>query len=665
MKEEQEELCISQEGEVLAVKLEANSLMVTPISEENNHSEAEQINEQQDEEGSQHVDSGLAEEEEPRTKKRRLTHRSHSNSDDHCLISEIHDEDKTDGLQLRDCKVEEVVAVQQLWNQMGNSCLDQEDEDAAQVKVEEEDLRTSQEEQLELKQETDAFMVTPAFQQNNRETKSHSDQPLFHNSPDGKTQDRRADGLLLHNCKVEEVVAVQQLWNQDGNSCLDQEDGDAAQVKVKEEAFCTSREEQLELKQESDTFMVTPAFQENNRETKTHSDQPLFHNSCDAKTQDQRAGSNVNPGSSKHEEPKPRKKEKSQVKNHHKSHTVDKIKLCDICGKRFSSPGSLLTHMEIHKAEKQYSCKTCGKKFTRKCTLEIHTRVHTGERPYSCETCGKKFTWSGHLTVHMRSHTGERPYCCETCGKKFTASCSLKAHLRSHTGERPYFCETCGRTFTILGYLKSHMRIHIGEKRYSCDTCGQCFNDSDLFKIHTRSHTGEMPYSCETCGKNFTALSTLKTHMRIHTGEKPYCCETCGQSFNYSNRLKSHIRSHTGEKPYSCETCGQCFYENSCLKVHMRCHTGEKPYSCETCGKSFTALYNLKKHMRIHTGEKPYSCETCGQKFIRNDHLNRHTKTHTGEKPYSCKACGQSFTHSHSLKTHMRIHIGEKPYSCD
>ncbi|KAM9309173.1 uncharacterized protein KZ484_025287 [Pholidichthys leucotaenia] len=183
MKEEQEELCISQEGEVLAVKLEANSLMVTPVSEENDQSEAEPISEQQDEEGSQHVDSGLAEEEEPRTKKRRLTHRSHSNSDDHRLISEIHDEDKTDGLQLHDCKVEEVVAVQQRWNQVGKSCLDQEDCDAAQIKVEEEELCTSQEEQIELKEECE---------ENGRETKSHSAQPLFHNSPDAKTQDQRA-----------------------------------------------------------------------------------------------------------------------------------------------------------------------------------------------------------------------------------------------------------------------------------------------------------------------------------------------------------------------------------------------------------------------------------------------------------------------------------------
>ncbi|KAM9309332.1 uncharacterized protein KZ484_025422 [Pholidichthys leucotaenia] len=102
MKEEQEELCTSQEGEVLAVKLEADSLMATPISEEADQSEAEPVNEQQDEEGSQHVDSGSAEEEEPRTKKRRLTHRSHSNRDDHCLTSEIHDEDKTDLAQLDD-----------------------------------------------------------------------------------------------------------------------------------------------------------------------------------------------------------------------------------------------------------------------------------------------------------------------------------------------------------------------------------------------------------------------------------------------------------------------------------------------------------------------------------------------------------------------------------
>ncbi|KAM9425658.1 uncharacterized protein KZ484_011753 [Pholidichthys leucotaenia] len=105
-KEEEEELFISQEGEQPEVKLEAD--MVTPISEENEQSEAEPNSEQvlshnsaateiHDEEGSQHVDvESVEEDEEPKPKKRRLKI-SHSTSDDDPLTSKTVCENETDG----------------------------------------------------------------------------------------------------------------------------------------------------------------------------------------------------------------------------------------------------------------------------------------------------------------------------------------------------------------------------------------------------------------------------------------------------------------------------------------------------------------------------------------------------------------------------------------
>ncbi|KAM9364843.1 uncharacterized protein KZ484_011027 [Pholidichthys leucotaenia] len=89
VKEEQEELCINQEGEQLVVKLEVDTFMVTLISDEKQQSEAEPNSEQlfshnsagseiQDEEGSGHVDTGSTkEEEELKPKTRRLKTRSH------------------------------------------------------------------------------------------------------------------------------------------------------------------------------------------------------------------------------------------------------------------------------------------------------------------------------------------------------------------------------------------------------------------------------------------------------------------------------------------------------------------------------------------------------------------------------------------------------------
>ncbi|KAM9364733.1 uncharacterized protein KZ484_010902 [Pholidichthys leucotaenia] len=155
VKEEQEELCISQEGEQLVMKLEADPFMGTLISEEKQQSEAEPNSEQllchnsagteiQDEKGSRHVDSGSTkEEEEPKPKKRRLKTGSDSNSDDDSLTSETLCENETDAPQLHDYKEEEVLTVQHFCNQERNSTLDQEEQDATQVKEKEEELCSS------------------------------------------------------------------------------------------------------------------------------------------------------------------------------------------------------------------------------------------------------------------------------------------------------------------------------------------------------------------------------------------------------------------------------------------------------------------------------------------------------------------------------------------
>ncbi|KAM9425653.1 uncharacterized protein KZ484_011701 [Pholidichthys leucotaenia] len=265
VKEEEEELFISLEGEQPFVKLKAVTLMVTPISEEKEQSEAEPNSEQvlshssaateiQDEEGNRHVDSKSIEEEEPKPKKRRLKTRSESTSDDDSLTSKTLCESETEAPQLHDRKEEEVLTVQQLWNQESNSRLGQEEPDAAQVKEEEEELSASQE------------------------------------------------------------------------------------------------EDDFRLKQEADTFMVTPTDEDNdNNETEPNSEQLLSHTCPDTESQDQGSGKNVNPGSSKHEEPK-----KRLHRNRSDSNDVENSPMlenrCETCGQNFTQSGSLKTHMRNHTA---------------------------------------------------------------------------------------------------------------------------------------------------------------------------------------------------------------------------------------------------------------------------------------------------------------------------
>ncbi|XP_051798094.1 zinc finger and SCAN domain-containing protein 2-like [Acanthochromis polyacanthus] len=247
------------------------------------------------------------------------------------------------------------------------------------------------------------------------------------------------------------------------------------QIKVEQDKLCSSQEEELiGLKQETDTFEVTPADEESDHsEPKPNSDQLLFHISCVAESPDQEGSKDVDSGSTRCIEQKPR----HQSNNSH-SNDVD------------NAPTSA-RQCDNDKERKCTTCKVGGKAFRCKSDLIKHHRTHTGEKPYSCGTCGKSFSQRTHLTAHMRCHTGEKPYVCHICGKRFSGSSAHNRHMAVHKMGKPYSCGTCGKSFSHQTYLTVHMRRHTGEKPYSGGTCGKSFNCSYRLKAHMRIHTAE------------------------------------------------------------------------------------------------------------------------------------------------------------------------------
>uniref|UniRef100_UPI0037E9B96C zinc finger protein 850-like n=1 Tax=Semicossyphus pulcher TaxID=241346 RepID=UPI0037E9B96C len=465
----------------------------------------------------------------------------------------------------------------------------------------------------------------------------------------------------------EEVLPDQQLCNQERDS---PEPPEIKEEHEEQEELGTSQEgEQLVLKEEIETFIFTPTYEESD-----HSEpelnvyqQLLSQSSHEAESQGQKDDryEDLELTGNLEQKPETSISHSDNLYNPNLSdiysitETGKKSFPCDICGKDFTCKSKLQRHLRTHTGEKPYLCNTCGKGFCDVSVLRRHMSVHTGEKPCFCPTCGKTFSDLSVLRRHMSIHTGEKPFTCKICGKDFRLSSVLKVHMRTHTGEKPHVCKTCGKRFCELSVLVKHMRVHTGEKPFTCKTCGKDFRQSSYLIVHMRTHTGERPYHCKTCNKRFSDISVLIRHMKTHTGEKPHLCKTCGKRFSDHSVLKTHMSIHTGEKPFTCRICGKDFRLRCVLKVHMRTHTGEKPHLCKTCGKSFSDLSVLRRHMSIHTGEKPFTCETCGRAFRHSSYLTVHMRTHTEERPFVCKTCGRDFRHMNSLVNHMKTHTNK------
>ncbi|XP_041654525.1 transcription factor TBF1-like [Cheilinus undulatus] len=166
--------------------------------------------------------------------------------------------------------------------------------------------------------------------------------------------------------KDEEVVTDQQLCNQERNFSLDQEEPEPPQMKEEQqELFSSQKGEQLKIKQETDTFMLTPAHEEsNNSELQQQKECHLLSHTSHV-TEDQ------DPDEPKHSDSETSGKSDPAQKRRRKKRRIQKNAKSEI-------------HFNHHQIQKSLKGETCGEEVDNKDALKTNQRVHDGKKRHPC-----------------------------------------------------------------------------------------------------------------------------------------------------------------------------------------------------------------------------------------------------------------------------------------
>ena len=305
------------------------------------------------------------------------------------------------------------------------------------------------------------------------------------------------------------------------------------------------------------------------------------------------------------------------------------INKCDICGRSFTHPYSLIRHNQIvHEKLKPHKCKMCEKTFSQSANLKLHIgRIHKTDEVNVEKSEIDQSQEMKSQNVHEGSKNSSDDgkiqekeiklhFKCQFCSRHYSSEHSLGYHVNSfHKVKDDFDINALAKKIENIRNKNNKSKEKIRKKSFRGEH--NISNVSETLKPETTINFDEFNkiisensqfFKCDLCGKSFTELDSLRQHIPIV-------------------HLKLKINIENKNEPLSTNVLEEG--DINVNKDAKSMHEGSKEsHKCPKCGKLFSRSYNLLQHIKsAHEGQK-YVCDinNCNKFFTQPQSLERHKK---------------------------------------